>query len=342
MKPWISQPWRSKRKGFKQQSVCISSLGLLLCLCGAFAGHAQEANYPSKAIRLVVGFSPGGSADGVGRALAENLSLKLGQPVIVENRAGANGNIAAEMVARAQPDGYTLYFPSIGHAVNATLYKNLSFDAVTDFTAIGGVFSAPNMLVVPARSPFHSVAEIVAHAKAHPGALTFASSGSGTSVHLSGELFAKMAGISMVHIPYKGTGSAMPDLISGQVDMSFPNIPSALPQVKAGTLRAMGVTTAKRSTAAPAVPTMSEAGVTGYDMATWYGLVGPANMPTAVRARLNAELQVILNNPQFKTKLTSQGAETMPGSALQFESFIKSEVERWRKIIEQSKISLDP
>lgn len=342
MKPWISQHLGRQRKGPKKLSACISSLGLLLCLSSALAVHAQEANYPSKAIRLVVGFSPGGSADGVGRALAENLSLKLGQPVIVENRAGANGNIAAEMVARAQPDGYTLYFPSIGHAVNATLYKNLSFDAVTDFTAIGGVFSAPNMLVVPARSPFHSVAEIVAHAKAHPGALTFASSGSGTSVHLSGELFAKMAGISMVHIPYKGTGSAMPDLISGQVDMSFPNIPSALPQVKAGTLRAMGVTTAKRSSAAPAVPTMSEAGVTGYDMATWYGLVGPANMPSAVRARLNAELQVILNNPQFKTKLTSQGAETMPGSALQFESFIKSEVERWRKIIKQSKISLDP
>ena len=320
----------------------LGCLVFLLMTVQTVGVYAQEANYPSKAIRLVVGFSPGGSADGVGRSLAENLSLRLGQPVIVENRAGANGNIAAEMVARSAPDGYTLYFPSIGHAVNATLYKNLSFDAVSDFTAIGGVFSAPNMLVVPARSPFHSVAEIVAYAKAHPGALTFASSGSGTSVHLSGELFAKMAGISMVHIPYKGTGSAMPDLISGQVDMSFPNIPSALPQVKAGTLRAMGVTTAQRSSAAPTVPTMSEAGVSGYDMATWYGLVGPANMPSAVRTRLNAELQVILRDPQFKTKLISQGAETMPGTALQFESFIKSEVERWRKIIEQSKISLDP
>ncbi len=316
--------------------LCMSlSLGLAFSCC------AQEANYPSKPIRLVVGFSPGGSADGVGRALAENLSLRLGQPVIVENRAGANGNIAAEMVARAQADGYTLYFPSIGHAVNATLYKNLSFDPVADFTAIGGVFSAPNMLVVPAKSPFHTVAQLVAFAKAHPGALTFASSGSGTSVHLSGELFAKMAGISMVHIPYKGTGSAMPDLISGQVDMSFPNIPSALPQVNAGTLRALGVTTAKRSNASPQVPTMSEAGVPGYDMATWYGLIGPANMAPSIRTRLNAELQVILANPQFKVKLLSQGAETMPGTALQFENFIKSETERWRKIIEQAKISID-
>ena len=232
---------------------CLCGLMVLFTL-GFNAAYAQsQSAYPNKPIRLIVGFSTGGSADTVGRALAEGLSTRLGQPVVVENKAGANGNIAAELVARSAPDGYTLYFPSIGHAVNASLYKNLPFDSIKDFTAIGSVFSAPNMLVVPMNSPYKSVAEIIAAAKANPDKLTFASSGSGTSVHLSAVLFEKMAKIEMIHIPYKGTGSAMPDVISGQVDMSFPNLPSAVPQVKAGNLRGLAVTTAKRSAAAPEV-----------------------------------------------------------------------------------------
>ena len=274
---------------------CFCSLMVLFTL-GFNAAYAQsQSAYPNKPIRLIVGFSTGGSADTVGRALAEGLSTRLGQPVVVENKAGANGNIAAELVARSAPDGYTLYFPSIGHAVNASLYKNLPFDSIKDFTAIGSVFSAPNMLVVPMNSPYKSVAEIIAAAKANPDKLTFASSGSGTSVHLSAVLFEKMAKIEMIHIPYKGTGSAMPDVISGQVDMSFPNLPSAVPQVKAGNLRGLAVTTAKRSAAAPEVPTMAESGVPGYEMATWYGLVAPANLPKDIRNRLNKELQSIFN-----------------------------------------------
>ncbi len=309
-------------------------------ISGVQAAESVEA-YPSKPIHLVVGFSPGGAADTVGRALAEGLSTRLGQPVIVDNKAGANGNIAAEMVARSAPDGYTIYFPSIGHAVNASLYKNLPYDPIKDFTAIGGVFSAPNMMVVPVTSPYKSVLEVINAAKAHPGKLTFASSGSGTSVHLSAELFEKMAKIEMIHVPYKGTGSAMPDLISGQVDMSFPNLPSAMPQVKAGYLRALGVTTAKRSAAAPSVPTIAESGLPGYDMATWYGLVAPANLPLGIRNRLNKELQSVLADPKFKDKLIAQGADPTPGTPEQFSQFISAEIEKWRKLIAQSKITVE-
>ena len=313
-----------------------------MCYVGISASLADTKNaYPTKPIHLIVGFSPGGAADTVGRALAEGLSNRLGQPVIVENRAGANGNIAAELVARSAPDGYTLYFPSIGHAVNASLYKNLPYDPVKDFTAIGSVFSAPNILVVPVSSPYKTVSELITAAKANPGKLTFASSGSGTSVHLSAVLFEKMAKIDMIHIPYKGTGSAMPDVISGQVDMSFPNLPSGWPQVKAGNLRALGVTTAKRSAAAPSVPTIAESGLPGYDMATWYGLVAPANLPLDIRNRLNKDLQSILADPKFKDKLIAQGADPMPGTPEQFSIFIKSEIEKWRKLIAQSQITVD-
>ena len=315
----------------------------LIFWIGLSSAHAADiaSSYPIKPIHLIVGFSPGGSADTVGRALAEGLSNRLGQPVIVENKAGANGNIAAELVARSTADGYTLYFPSIGHAVNASLYKNLPYDPIKDFTAIGGVFSAPNMLVVPVNSPYKSVAEVIAAAKANPGRLTFASSGSGTSVHLSAVLFEKMAKIEMIHVPYKGTGNAMPDVISGQVDMSFPNLPSAVPQVKAGNLRGLGITSAKRSAAAPGVPTIAESGLPGYDMATWYGLVAPANLPIGIRNRLNKELQSILADPKFKDKLIAQGADPMPGTPEQFSTFIKGEMEKWRKLIAQSQITVD-
>jgi tripartite-type tricarboxylate transporter receptor subunit TctC len=323
-----------------QSKKFFSALIFWMGLSSAFAADSVST-YPNKPIHLIVGFSPGGSADTVGRALAEGLSNRLGQAVVVENKAGANGNIAAELVARSAPDGYTLYFPSIGHAVNASLYKNLPYDPVKDFTAIGGVFSAPNILIVPANSPYKSVGELIAAARANPGRLTFASSGSGTSVHLSAVLFEKMAKIDMIHVPYKGTGSAMPDVISGQVDMSFPNLPSGLPHVKSGSLRALGITTAKRSSAAPNIPTIAESGLPGYDMATWYGLVAPASLPVEIRNRLNKELQSILADPKFKDKLIAQGADPMPGTSEQFSAFIKSEIEKWRKLIAQSQITID-
>jgi len=261
--------------------------------------------------------------------------------VVVENRAGANGNLAADLTAKAAPDGYTLYFPSVGHAVNASLYKKLGHDPVRDFTPIGKVFAAPNLLVVPIKSPHKSVADLMAFARANPGKLSFASSGAGTSVHLSAELFMHLTRVEMVHIPYKGTGSAMPDLISGVVDLSFPNLPSALPLVKSGQLRALGVTTDKRSSAAPQIPSIAEAGVPGYDMSTWYGLVGPARLPPEITQRLNRELQAVLQLPSFRERLLVQGAEPTPGTAEEFGRFLVSEIERWRVLIRQAGVTLD-
>lgn len=300
---------------------------------------AQE--YPVRPIKLIVGFSPGGAADSVGRALAEGLSLRLGQTVVVENRAGANGNLAAEATARSPADGYTLYFPSVGHAVNVSLYKRLSYDPIKDFTPIGKVFTAPNLLVVTSKSPFRSASELIAFAKANPKKLNFASSGQGTSVHLSAELFMRMANIEMVHIPYKGTGSAMPDLLTGVVDLSFPNLPSALPLVRSGQLRALGVTTAKRSAAASDIPSISEAALPGYEMSTWYGLVGPANLPPEIVQKLNAALQHVLQQPKFRERLLSQGADPAPGTAEDFGRFLVSEIDRWRSLIRAAGIALD-
>jgi len=300
---------------------------------------AQE--YPVRPIKLIVGFSPGGAADSVGRALAEGLSLRLGQTVVVKIRAGANGNLAAEATARSPADGYTLYFPSVGHAVNVSLYKRLSYDPIKDFTPIGKVFTAPNLLVVTSKSPFRSASELIAFAKANPKKLNFASSGQGTSVHLSAELFMRMANIEMVHIPYKGTGSAMPDLLTGVVDLSFPNLPSALPLVKSGQLRALGVTTAKRSAAASDIPSISEAALPGYEMSTWYGLVGPANLPPEIVQKLNAALQHVLQQPKFRERLLSQGADPAPGTAEDFGRFLVSEIDRWRSLIRAAGIALD-
>ena len=300
---------------------------------------AQE--YPVRPIKLIVGFSPGGAADSVGRALAEGLSLRLGQTVVVKIRAGANGNLAAEATGRSPADGYTLYFPSVGHAVNVSLYKRLSYDPIKDFTPIGKVFTAPNLLVVTSKSPFRSASELIAFAKANPKKLNFASSGQGTSVHLSAELFMRMANIEMVHIPYKGTGSAMPDLLTGVVDLSFPNLPSALPLVKSGQLRALGVTTAKRSAAASDIPSISEAALPGYEMSTWYGLVGPANLPPEIVQKLNAALQHVLQQPKFRERLLSQGADPAPGTAEDFGRFLVSEIDRWRSLIRAAGIALD-
>ena len=304
----------------------------------AFTAPLAVAAYPDKPIKIVVGFTPGGTADSVARLLALALGSRLGQSIVVENRAGANGNLATDFVARAAPDGYTLFFTSIGHAVNPSLYKDAKYDPVKDFTPIGQVLSAPNMLVVPASSPFNSVKDLVAYARANPGKLDFASSGSGASVHLSAELFREMAGLDLVHIPYKGSGSLMPDLISGVVAMSFPNLPTALPLVQSGKLKALGVTTASRSAAAPQIPTIAEAGVPGYSMSTWYGLIGPANLPQDVVTRLSQELRSVLQDAQFKQKLVAQGVDPVASSPADFAAFIQEETRNWALLLKKVKL----
>ncbi len=299
------------------------------------------AAYPEKTIKIVVGFTPGGSADSIARILGMAMSSRIGQTVIIENRAGANGNIATEFVSRSAPDGYTLFYTSIGHAVNPALYKDAKYDPVKDFTPISQVLSAPNVLVVPASSPFNNVKEMITYAKANPGKLDFASSGSGASVHLSAEVFKQMAGLDLVHIPYKGTGSLLPDLLSGTVAMSFPNLPSALPFIQSGKLKALGVTTAKRSAAAPQIPTLAEAGVPGYDMSTWYGLIGPAGMPPAIVTQLNHELNAILQDPVIRQKLVAQGVDPVTGSPEEFGQFIRKETRYWAELIKKAKVELN-
>jgi tripartite-type tricarboxylate transporter receptor subunit TctC len=317
------------------ESTLLSAAWLLLAAC---VSAPALATYPDKPIKIIVGFTPGGTADAVGRILAQNMGPRLGQSMVVENKAGANGNLATEFVQRAAPDGYTLFFTSIGHAVNPALYKDAKYDPVKDFTPIGQVLSAPNMLVVPANSPFNTVKELVTYAKANPGKLDFASSGSGASVHLSAELFKQLAGVYMVHIPYRGTGSLLPDLIAGNVSMAFPNLPSAWPLVQSGKLKALGVTTAKRSAAAPQVPTIAEAGLPGYNMSTWYGLIGPAGLPTDVVQRLNRELNAVLQDPAVRNKLTAQGVDPVTGTPEAFGKFIQEETKAWAELLKRVKL----
>jgi tripartite-type tricarboxylate transporter receptor subunit TctC len=320
----------------------IKPAAVLVVAClGAINASPAHAVFPEKPIRIIVGFTPGGTADSVARLLASSMGPKLGQTIVVENKPGANGLLATDFVQRAAPDGYTIFFTSIGHAVNPALYKDAKYDPVKDFTPIGQVLTAPNILVVPATSPFNTVKDLITFAKANPGKLDFASSGSGASVHLSGELFKQIAGIEMTHIPYKGTGSLLPDLISGTVSMSFPNLPSAMPMIQNGKLKALGVTTAKRSGAAPNINTLAEAGVAGYDMSTWYGLVGPANMPADVVKRLNQELRNVLQDPQVRSKMITQGVDPVTGTPEAFASFIQEETKAWAALLKKIKVDLN-
>jgi tripartite-type tricarboxylate transporter receptor subunit TctC len=320
----------------------IKPAAVLVFAClGAINASPAHAVFPEKPIRIIVGFTPGGTADSVARLLASSMGPKLGQTIVVENKPGANGLLATDFVQRAAPDGYTIFFTSIGHAVNPALYKDAKYDPVKDFTPIGQVLTAPNILVVPANSPFNTVKDLITFAKANPGKLDFASSGSGASVHLSGELFKQIAGIEMTHVPYKGTGSLLPDLISGTVSMSFPNLPSAMPMIQNGKLKALGVTTAKRSGAAPNINTLAEAGVAGYDMSTWYGLVGPANMPADVVKRLNQELRNVLQDPQVRSKMITQGVDPVTGTPEAFASFIQEETKAWAALLKKIKVDLN-
>jgi tripartite-type tricarboxylate transporter receptor subunit TctC len=314
-----------------------------LLTLAAFVAIATPAlaAYPDKPIKIIVGFTAGGTADNVARILASTMGARMGQTMIVENRPGANGNLATDVVARSAPDGYTIFFTSVGHAVNPSLYKEAKYDPVKDFTPIGQVLSAPNVLVVPGNSPFNTAKDLISYAKANPGKLNFASSGSGTSVHLSAEMFKVQAGVDIVHIPYKGTGSLMPDLLSGVVDLAFPNLPSALPHVKSGALKALGVTTFKRSPAATQIPTLAESGVPGYDMSTWYGLIGPANMPASVVSKLNHELRQVLADPKVYNRLVAQGVDPVTGSPEEFGKFIQDETRNWAQILKQVKLAID-
>ena len=314
------------------------TLALITSLSTGVAA-AQTSDYPNKPIKIVVGFTPGGSTDAIGRQIANSFSNILGQSVIVENKPGANGNLATDFVRRAPPDGYTLFYTSIGHVTNPLIYKDAKYDPVKDFTPIGQVLAGPNLLVVPPNSRFKSVKELIDYGRANPGKINFASSGIGSSLHLSGELFKQLSGVDMVHIPYKGAGSLMPHLMSGQVDLAFPNLPTGIKLVEQGQLRALGVTTSTRSAIAPNIPTIEEAGVPKYDMSTWYGLVGPADLPAPILKKLTDALAQTMNDPEFKGRLVAQGMDPRPSSPQDFAKFIQSESTRWTAIMKEMKVT---
>lgn len=317
----------------------ISSAGLALLALSEFA-HAQAA-YPNRPIRLIVPFAPGGGTDLTARAIAIKLTEAWGQTVVPDNRAGANGTIAVEIAAKSPPDGYTLTMISSSHSVNSTLYKNLPYDLARDLAPITQATSQPYALVVHPALPTKSVKELIALARSKAEGLTYGSSGLGGLSHLSGALFASLAGIKLVHIPYKGGNPALNDVIAGQIQMLFSTLLQADTQLKAGRVRALAVTTKKRSPAAPELPTMQEAGVAGYEVAGWYGVLAPARTPRAIIDKLNAQIVRILHSPDVQNRLAADGSEAVGSTPEQFGAHIKAEIAKWHKVIQDAGIKAE-
>jgi len=300
----------------------------------AISASALAQGYPAKPVRMIVAYPPGGGTDIVGRVVAQKLGESLGQSVVVENRGGASGNIGTELAARAAPDGYTILMGNVApNAINVSLFKNLPFDPVADFVPVSLVASTPNILVVHPSTPARTVKEVIALAKAKPGTLNFASAGVGSSSHLAGELFRILAGADIVHVPYKGAGPAMVDVLSGQVQLYFATMPAAMPHVKSGKLAPVAVTSSRRSQALPDLPTTAEAGVPGYEASTWYGVLAPAHTPAAVIARLHENIVRILAVSETRARLADQGFEPVGSSPEEFGAYIKSEIAKWEKVI---------
>jgi tripartite-type tricarboxylate transporter receptor subunit TctC len=300
-----------------------------------------QGSYPMKPVRLVLGFPPGSAADVVARIVAAKLSDELKQSIVVENRPGAGSNIAAESVARAPADGYMLFMGSVANTINASLYKKLAFDFGRDFAPITGIASVPNLLVVHPSLPVRSVKELVAFAKANPNEILFGSSGNGTSPHLSGVLFNSMAKISMVHVPYKGSPQAVTDLVAGRVQVMFAPISTALPFVKAGKLRALAASTARRTDVAPDLPTVAEAGVKGFETSIWFALFAPEATPKDVIERLNGATARALADTEVKSKLAANGIDTIGGTAAQTGELVRTELDKWAKVVRESGAKLD-
>jgi len=319
------------------QNPSIARLLVLALVLGAAHTALAQAPYPVKPIRFIVGFPPGGSNDIVARTLAPALSEGLGKQVVVENRGGANTAIATELVAHAAPDGYTILMNAPGHVTNPSLIK-LNFDPIRDFAFITRIGEAANLLVVHPSFPPRSVKELIAFSKLRPGDVNFGSSGIGTSVHLSAELFQYMTGVKWVHVAYKGGGPGLVALLSGEVSLYFGNLPTVIRQVRAGKLRALAVSGLKRAPAAPDIPTVAESGVPGYETATWWGLSAPAKTPPAILARLHKEAIRAVNAPDVRQRLEGVGADIIGNTPEQYAAFIRNEIDKWAKVIKAAGI----
>jgi len=314
---------------------------LLAAMGGLFALTVQAQSYPSKPVRVVVPYPPGGPTDIVARVLFQQVSESTGQQFLIDNRAGAGGNIGAEAVAKAPADGYTLLIGTTAHAINMSLFKSLNYDVQKDLAPVSLLTQGPLVLVTHPQFPANSIKELIDMAKAKPGSLNFASSGNGQSTHLSAELFNSMAGIKMVHVPYKGSAPALGDLMSGQVGIMFDTTLSAMPFVKAGKLKALGVTSPQRTPAAPDVPTIAESALPGYAVFAWNGVLVPAGTPKAIVAQLNEEIRKAMQLPQVREKFSAQGFAASWNTPDQFAVFVRNEVEKWARTVKASGATLD-
>lgn len=302
---------------------------------------AQAQDFPTQTVRIVVPFPAGGTTDILARQLANGLQQRWGKPVIVDNRGGASGTIFSEQLARMPADGYTLMLTATHHVINPGLYKHLKYDTRTDFTPLAEVASVPNVLVVNPSFPAKTVQELVAYAKAHPGKVNFGSSGTGGANHLSGELFKMMAGVDMVHVPYKGAAPALNDLLGGQIPVMFDSVPGVLQHIQSGRLRALGVTSSRRSPALPNVPTIDEEGLKGFEATAWFGLYAPGRMDPKLRDRIAGDVLQVLNSAEIRSRFEALGAEPGTMTQAQFAAFVDSELAKWGKVINEAKVTID-
>ena len=313
-----------------------------LLMAALVAAPATGADYPGKPLRIIVPAAPGGGADFVARTLQAPLGAALGQPLVIENRAGASGTIGAESVARAAPDGYTLLMAqSTSVTIAPHLYKKLGYDTLTDFVPVTLAALAPNILVIHPKVPAASVKELIAHAKAHPGKLNYGSAGGGAPSHLAGELFNRMAGVTMVHVPYKGAGLAVNALLAGDIDVMFAPMVAVMPQVKAGRLRALAVTSAKPSLALPDLPVLADAGLPGYDVSSWFGLFAPANTPKAVIERVQQETAKVLRQADIRERFAREGAEPVGNTPAEFDAYVRAEYAKYARVVKEAGVRLD-
>ena len=306
---------------------------LVVALAGIGAAHAVD--YPTRPVKWVVPYPPGGTTDTVARIIAQYLSDKMGQQFVIDNKAGGGNNIGTEYALRSPPDGYTMLLVNPANGINQTLYKNLNFDIVKDMQPVAGIVRSPNVMEVTNAFPAKTVPEFIAYCKANPGKINMASSGSGTSVHMSGELFMMMTGCKMTHIPYKGAGPALTDLIGGQVHVLFDNLPSSIGHIRGGRIRALAVTTTEPSSALPGIPTVAQS-VPGYEASAWFGIGMPKGTPREIVDKVNAEVNRALNDPAMVKKLEDLGGTPLKGSADDFGEVVKSEVEKWAKVVKAS------
>ena len=322
----------------------LSALALALALAFGMlpaAGPAMAQGYPNKTLRIVVGAPPGGGNDIMARLIAQRLSEGLGQQVLVENRPGAGATLATDLVAKSPPDGYTLFMTPSAHALSPSIYPKLPFDPVKDFAAIGQMASVPLVVIVTPNLPVASLRNLVDLARAKPGTINFGSGGAGAAQHLAGEYLKSLAGIDMVHVPYKGSGQAIPDLMGGQIQLMIEPLASAMPHIRGGKVKALAITSRLRVASLPDLPTSEESGLPGFEVSAWYGLLAPAGTPSAVVSRLNAELNTVLAQPAMRDTLAMQGAVPVGGTPQQFMNLIVAEIAKWRPIIQKAGIRAD-